>query len=58
MASAGSATVAQAVVNVTVFVGARPYLLTEQEARRLAELLRAAFTDEQTDEAVAALRLA
>jgi hypothetical protein len=29
-------------VNVTVFVGARPYLLTELEARRLAELLREA----------------
>jgi hypothetical protein len=44
--------------NVTVFVSARPYLLTEQEARRLAHLLRDAFTDEKTDEATAALRLA
>jgi hypothetical protein len=46
------------VTNVTVFVGARPYLLTEQEARRLAELLRATFADEKFDEAVSALRLA
>jgi hypothetical protein len=44
--------------NVTVFVGARPYLLTEQEARRLAQALRAALTDEKTDEAAAGLRLA
>jgi hypothetical protein len=44
--------------NVTVLVGARPYLLTEQEARRLAQLLRTAFTEEKTDEATAALRLA
>jgi hypothetical protein len=44
--------------NVTVFVGARPYLLTEQEARRLAQALRAAFADEKTDEAAAGLRLA
>jgi hypothetical protein len=46
------------VANVTVFVGARPYLLTKQEALRLAQLLRATFTDEKTDEAVAALHLA
>jgi hypothetical protein len=46
------------VPNVTVFVGARPHLLTEQEARRLANLLRDAFTDERIDEAIAALRLA
>jgi hypothetical protein len=44
--------------NVTVFVGARPYLLTEQEARRLVELLCATFADEKTDEAVSAMRLA
>jgi hypothetical protein len=44
--------------NVTVFVGARPYLLTEQEARRLAHLLRASVTDHRIDEAAAALRLA
>jgi hypothetical protein len=44
--------------NVTVFVGARPYLLTEQEARRLAQLLRTFFTDETTGDAIAALRLA
>jgi hypothetical protein len=44
--------------NVTVFVGARPYLLTDQEGRRLERLLRAAFADEKTDEAGAALRLA
>jgi hypothetical protein len=43
--------------NVTVLVGARPYLLTDQEARRLAQLLRDTFTDEKTDEAVSALRL-
>jgi hypothetical protein len=46
------------VANVTVFVGARPYLLTEQEGRRLGHLLRATFTDEKTDEATAALDLA
>jgi hypothetical protein len=44
--------------NVTVFVGARPYLLTEQEARRLAHLLRASVADHRIDEAAAALRLA
>ena len=44
--------------NVTVLVGARQYLLTGQEARRLAQLLRTCFTDEKTDEAAAALRLA
>lgn len=44
--------------NVTVFVGARPYLLTEQEARRLAQLLRTFFTDETTGDAIVALRLA
>jgi hypothetical protein len=49
---------AGAVANVPVFVGARPYLLTEQEARRLAQLLRDAFTDEKFGEATAALRLA
>jgi hypothetical protein len=48
----------QTVGNVTVFVGARPYLLSEQEGRRLAQLLRAAFADENTGEAAAALRLA
>jgi hypothetical protein len=31
------------VANVTVFVGARPYLLTEQEARRLAQLTARRF---------------
>jgi hypothetical protein len=46
------------VPNVTVFVGARPYLLSENEALRLAGLLRQAFTDEKSDEAVAGLRLA
>jgi hypothetical protein len=46
------------VVNVTVLVGARPYLLTEEEARRLARLLRAASTDKKTDKAAVALRLA
>jgi hypothetical protein len=46
------------VANVTVLMGARPYVLTDQEARRLAELLRAAFADENFDEASAALRLA
>jgi hypothetical protein len=46
------------VANVTVFVGARPYPLTGLEVRRLAHLLRATFTDEETDEAAAALRLA
>jgi len=56
--TAGGVTVGTKVANVTVFVGARPYLLTEQEARRLGQLLRATFTDEKTDEAVAALRLA
>jgi hypothetical protein len=40
------------------FVGARPYLLTEQEARRLAHLLRASVSDHRIDEAAAALRLA
>jgi hypothetical protein len=46
------------VANVAIFVGARPYLLTEQEARRLVQFLRAAFEDEKTDEAAAGLRLA
>jgi hypothetical protein len=40
--------------NVTVFVGARPYLLSEQEARRLAQLLRGITNDE----GASALRLA
>jgi hypothetical protein len=44
--------------NITVLVGARPYPLTGLEARRLAHLLRARFTDRQTDEAPAGLRLA
>jgi hypothetical protein len=44
--------------NMTVLVGARPYPLTGLEARRLAHLLRARFTDGQTDHAAAGLRLA
>jgi hypothetical protein len=43
--------------NVTVLVGARPYLLTEQEARRLAQHLRG-LADESPDEEEMALRLA
>jgi hypothetical protein len=43
---------------VTVFVGARPFLLTEQEALRLAGLLRTAFTDEKPRRLLAGLRLA
>jgi hypothetical protein len=46
------------VPNVTVFVGARPYLLTEQEALRLAALLRGAAAEQKTEEAAAGLRLA
>jgi hypothetical protein len=46
------------VPNVTVFVGARPYLLTETEARRLGHLLRASVANRRIDEAVTALRLA
>jgi hypothetical protein len=46
------------VPNVTVFLGARPYLLTEREALRLAGLLQTAFTHEKTEEAAAGLRLA
>jgi hypothetical protein len=46
------------VPNVTVFVGARPYLLTEREALRLAALLRGCLADEKFDEAAAGLRLA
>jgi len=45
-------------VNVTVFVGARPYLLSEQEARRLAELLRTLPHRGEGGEAIAGLRLA
>jgi hypothetical protein len=44
--------------NMTVLVGARAYPLTGLEARRLAHVLRACFTDGQTDEAAAGLRLA
>jgi hypothetical protein len=46
------------VPNVTVFVGARPYLLTEREALRLAALLCGCLADEEFDEAAAGLRLA
>jgi hypothetical protein len=46
------------VPRVTVFVGARSYLLTEQEALRLAGLLRAAFTGEKPRRLLAGLRLA
>jgi hypothetical protein len=42
---------------VTVFVGARPYLLSEQEARRLAQCLRR-LADEELDEDAVALRFA
>jgi hypothetical protein len=42
---------------VTVFVGARPYLLTKQEVRRLAQCLRR-LADEEPDEDAVALRFA
>jgi hypothetical protein len=45
-----------AIGNVTVLVGARPYHLTEQEARRLAQHLRG-LADEEADADAVALRL-
>ena len=44
--------------SVKVFVGTRPYRLSSLETRRLAQVLRATFTDEKTEEAAAGLRLA